>query len=76
MPFVCAAICVSSSLIAYTMLTKLISVELATFAAILIAALVYAMTVIKSRTVSEEEIMLVPKGRALITALKKLKIIK
>ena len=76
MPFVCAVIGIGTAVIAYSLISAYALQEAATLIAIFTAAAVYLFTVIKSRTVSEEEIRLAPKGELILNTLKRFKILK
>ena len=76
MPLVCAHICVGSSVIIYTVLCLVISEEISAAISIASAVVIYVISVIKSRTVSEEEIGLAPMGDMILKTLKRLKILK
>jgi len=76
MPFVCSVIGIGSSLTVYIVISRFIATEIATVASILITVLIYTAMVVKSQTVTEEEILLAPKGKTFLSVLKRLKFIK
>ena len=74
-PFICTVFSVGSSAVFYMCISQLINVKACTLLSIGLAVVLYAVFILKSRTVTEEEIMLFPYGVKIIRMLEKLKII-
>ena len=71
-PFICSAAMGIMCYIAYWLTSKIIPINaLCTLFAIMVAVIVYAVVLIISGTVTENELMSVPKGTMLIRLLKK-----
>ena len=66
MPFVCSVICIGAAVIAYTALSLYAPIKICTVFAIAIAVIVYGITVIASGTVTDDELMLLPKGEKIV----------
>ncbi|MBQ9744673.1 MAG: polysaccharide biosynthesis protein [Clostridia bacterium] len=76
MPFSCAAICIGAAVAVYTVTENYLPSSLVTLIAILVASLVYFITVIKSGTVAREEIHFLPSGKKIIRLLEKFYILR
>lgn len=73
LPIVCGAISIGGSAIIYLALSQIIFPKIATVLCILIAVLSYVLLIIKTKTVSKEEILLLPQGEKLVKLLFKIK---
>ncbi|MBQ8145221.1 MAG: polysaccharide biosynthesis protein [Clostridia bacterium] len=73
MPLACATVSIVASALIYFGLSFLIPEKIATILCIMIAAIGYLFLITKSKTVTEEEILLIPHGEKLKSVLKKLK---
>lgn len=72
-PFVCAAVSVLTSAFIYFGFSFVIPAKIATIICILIATVGYLFLITKSKTVTEDEIMLLPNGEKIQSILKKIK---
>ena len=75
-PFICSAAMGIMCYLAYWLTSKIIPINaLCTLFAIMVAVIVYAVVLIISGTVTENELMSVPKGTMLIRLLKKVRLL-
>ena len=74
-PFICSVISVGLAAGLYIILTDFLAEPIVTLLAIFLAVLVYGITVIKTKTVSEEEILLAPNGKNIVKILKVVKLL-
>lgn len=72
-PLACGIVSIGFSAVLYFLLTMIIPSKIATIACILFAVLGYILLVIKTKTVTKDEILLLPHGEKMIKILKKIK---
>lgn len=72
MPLLCAIISIGSGAGAYLILDNWIPSRLATLVAIIVILLVYLFMIIRSKTVSEDEVKMLPQGNKIRDFLKKM----
>ena len=71
-PFLCTALSMTSGLLLYSILNQLITEKILIITTILIVAFIYFILVFLLRAVSENEILLIPKGRKIVQLLNKI----
>jgi stage V sporulation protein B len=72
MPLLCAIISVGASAGIYLIINMILPSRVATIIAIIVAISLYLLTIIRTKTVTEEEIKLLPNGAKIVRILKKL----
>lgn len=72
-PFFCAVFSIGASAVAYYFISIIIYEKIATIISILIATAGYLLLILKTKTVSEAELLMLPSANKLIKLLKKLK---
>lgn len=75
-PFVSALICAVTALLSFGFLRDIVGRNVALFAAILLAAAVYFLVIFLSRSLTREDVMLLPKGAKLCRMLEKMHLLK
>lgn len=70
-PLACTIPSIASAIIVYFIISLLVESKLIIILAIIVAVLVYLILVIRTRTVTEEEILMLPKGEKICNILKK-----
>ena len=75
-PIICGAICAASAVAAYFLLDQLLPSKVATFGAIIVAAVIYLTLILLMRGISREDVELLPKGHKIYSAMHKLKLMK
>ena len=73
MPFVCGVLAIGTSAILHFALDMFLPIKLATLICIAVAALGYLFLIVKTNTVTREEILLLPFGEKAVKVLKKVK---
>ena len=73
MPLLCATVSIGASALVYFGLSLIIPTKVSTILCIFIATIGYLFLITKSKTVTEEEILLIPYGQKLKNVLKKIK---
>ena len=74
-PFLCSLASVGTAAVLYLFLVGRVAEPIVTILSIISAALIYGLLIVKSRTVLEEEINLLPMGNKIAGVLKKAKIL-
>ncbi len=72
-PVLCSAISIGLSALIYLWLSTLLISRIATVLCVLLAVFGYLILIIKTKTVTEEEILMIPKGEKIVKWLKKFK---
>lgn len=76
-PLICAIACGVSAVVSNNFLRNLgLSLRTSTIASIIIAAIIYAISIIITRTIDKNDIISLPKGEKLLKVLEKLRIIR
>lgn len=73
LPFVCSIVSVGLGGLVYFGLSNLIYSRIATVVSIFVTVIVYLILIVKTKTVTEEEILMLPSGEKIIKYLKKFK---
>lgn len=73
MPLICASISIVGSGLLFLWLETFMFMKLATILSVLVAILCYLFLIIKTKTVTNEEILMIPKGEKISHILKKFK---
>lgn len=74
-PFLCSLLAIGISAIIYYFLTQILLDKFVTIVAILLAVACYLVLVLKTNSITEEEILMIPNGEKLTKLLKRLKIL-
>ena len=75
-PFASALICAITALFSFGFLRGIVGRNVALFAAILLAATVYFLVIFLSRSLTREDVMLLPKGAKLCSVLERMHLLK
>lgn len=73
MPLLCAVVAIGSAAGLYYLLATVLDSRISTLIIIFFAIFVYTFMVIKTKTVTEEEILLIPNGKKIVSILKKIR---
>jgi stage V sporulation protein B len=74
-PFICTVISVGGAAVFYLCFSSLIYDKICTVLSIIMASALYGVSVIKSKTVTEEEISALPFGNKVVNVLKKINLL-
>ena len=72
MPLVCAIVSIGGATGLYYLLSLFLPSRVATFIIVIVAILVYLFMIIRTKTITEEEFLLIPKGEKIVKILKKI----
>lgn len=76
-PLICACLCGASALAMYLLLDNSgMSIKIATLISIVFAVIIYAISIIFTRTIDKNDIISLPKGEKLLKTLEKLRVIR
>lgn len=70
-PFISAAACGLTALLSYELLSSLISTRLSTVISIILAAIIYAICLLFTKTLTKDDIIMLPKGKIFVKILEK-----
>ncbi len=71
-PLLCSVISIGISAVLYLILSLILPMKIATLICVFIAILLYFLTIIKTKTVEENELLVLPYGEKLVNLFKKL----
>ena len=72
MPLICAIISIGTSAMLYIFMDIILPSRLSTIVAIIVAITLYLLTILRTKTVTEDEIKLLPHGEKIVDLLKKI----
>lgn len=70
-PFLSAAACGLTALLSYKILSSLISLRLSTLISIILAVIIYAICLLFTKTLTKDDIIMLPKGKIFVKILEK-----
>jgi len=75
-PFICGLLCAATALGSYLLYIKAFSATVSTIGGILTAGIVYVILLFITKSITSDDIMLLPKGKKLCSALSKVNLIR